>query len=192
MNADRSGLFEITGLADGKWELVASHDRYARSTKITVDVLGPGPFEQNLDVMLGAWVTGRVTTVSAAPISGAEIELNGDGHWAIVEIQVDGDYEILGLPEGTYEISVHSEEYAPQSEIVVSLEQGEHGTGIDFVLDPGVSVSGKVVEHTSNSPVTGGNVRLESATGLGPRRPTLTKATGRTCFGIYSVTSIGL
>lgn len=80
---------------------------------------------------------------------------NGAGFYEIVS-EIDGTYQVTGLWEGEWEVSVFADGYVTPDPTLVVLGRDDARTGVDFALEPIIygTVSG-TVRDTNGDPIEG-------------------------------------
>ncbi|WP_303982341.1 carboxypeptidase-like regulatory domain-containing protein, partial [Niallia circulans] len=178
---DLNGNYVITGLSPGSYDVVFSADNFASQTStvhltpneiVTINAaLTPNP----------AAVSGRVVaTGTGAPIANALIQaFTTEGTFVTSTLtDVDGQYTLTGLPEGTFTISASATDFATQIQ-TVTLPPGETEI-VNFALTPNpASLSGIVTDAQTGSPITGALVQVFVVGTTIPVKSTLTDITGQ-------------
>lgn len=163
--ADRDGLFGLTGLDAGRYDLRAELDGYAGAVQKNVEA---GTTDVVLTLSLGGRLRGRVldastgSPVAAFTISVAEkvgpIEIGNYDSKSVYDSE--GRYEITGLAGGTYRVSVLAQGYSfarPQD--VRIPDQGIEV--VDFSLRRGGRLTGVVISSEDGEPIPHALVALE-------------------------------
>jgi len=130
---------------------------------------GPQPQGASFELLVGPGrtVSGTVRGRDGNPLAGSLIRGSavGDGHHQNVEATTDtqGHYQLDGLGVGVeVQVDAHSPErmlFLPASRSV-SPAGGVAPAILDFELERGVKVRGRVVDHATGKPVSGGNVLI--------------------------------
>lgn len=164
-HTDHNGFYVIRGLPADSYRVSANpfpspyaHEIFddtrdwSRATPVTVEPVpagGPIPITEPIDFDLAPAfrISGRITEAgSGTPVPGVLVRAGGDdlAFWPETRTADDGSYELLGLPDGRFEVTVEPEgtDYARQQRTVEIA--GADLTGIDFVLEPGARISGRV------------------------------------------------
>ena len=165
------GSYAIGGLPTGVYRVAAyqwpsgfwlseffedTHD-WNQAAKVEVTE-GITTTDINFELELGGVIIGTVTAIDGEPLSGLWVDactfgdsnFCNDPFWAMTE--TDGSYR-LPLPEGSYWLRVESDGWKREyyddtpywdeaTEVVV--HSSETTTGIDFILEPGGTISGWV------------------------------------------------
>jgi hypothetical protein len=163
------------GPADGDWQ-----------QQVVTVVLGPDTPDVVYDFVLApaaadsGFISGTVTGPDGLPLGGIYIQAQAepwspDGYssgWT----DADGHYRLSALAAGNYRVYAkfnpgYAEEYYLDSHswsgsTLVPVTVGEETAGIDFTLEPGGTISGRIVDLDGN-PVYGVSVLLENPDILG-------------------------
>ncbi|MEH7320267.1 carboxypeptidase regulatory-like domain-containing protein, partial [Priestia megaterium] len=178
---DLNGNYIITGLSPGSYDVVFSANNFASQTstvhltpneiEIVNAALTPNP----------ATVSGRVVNVETSiPIANALIQaFTTEGTFVTSTLtDVDGQYTLTGLPEGTFTISASVTDFATQIQ-TVTLTPGETEI-VNFALTSNpASLSGIVTDAQTGSPLAGALVQVFVVGTTIPVKSTLTDATGQ-------------
>ncbi|MCI0586809.1 MAG: carboxypeptidase-like regulatory domain-containing protein [Planctomycetes bacterium] len=73
----------------------------------------------------------------------------------------DGAFEILGMREGTYEVSIKADGFVPETILPVNVKAGEVRRDFEIRMRRGVRARGLVWDRASNRPVEGASVSAE-------------------------------
>ena len=124
----------------------------------------------------GATISGRVTdSDTGRPIRNVRIRAEGvrdGGHNPDTETNGDGAYVLEGLAPGTYRVRAEAsgrgyiEQYYDgrlswDEASLVAVERSEAIEGVDFALDLGASISGKVVDAITGLPIV--DIRVKAS-----------------------------
>ena len=169
-----SGEYTFTELADGNYQLEASHPDYASDVKIIT--LTDGSIEM-VDFVLSkskGSLSGKVTVIGTQiPISGIGISISGTME-SSTTTNDEGRYTFANIPVGTYELEVVvSSDYKPVASISVSIKKDETTTR-DITLTPKGGIAGKITQEGTTNGIAGANVRLSG----GPTNDSESKTTG--------------
>ena len=114
-----------------------------------------------------ATVAGAVTDSSGNPISGAEVYVQLSGNLQqdySTTTAGDGTYSLLGIPAGTYDVTIFSQGYLADTQTAIVAAAGQQAT-VNAALAPcGTSITGTVVDPKGNS-VPQGQVEILDAAG---------------------------
>jgi hypothetical protein len=116
----------------------------------------------NAEMQRGAQISGRVTAASGgAPIAGGDVCAFGEEGGGCTETNATGEYAILDLPEGIYEVTFspladrfeveESPNVLEQVETGVVVAAGEARAGVDAALAEGAQISGRVTSASSGA-----------------------------------------
>jgi hypothetical protein len=155
---DRSGAFEVQGVAPGRVRVVADFSLRRQVWK-SVDMPATGDAYVELDFGRGARLSGRITR-GGEPLANTMVipyaveEETGFSYGARTSAQ--GEYAVDGLSKGEYRVRV---EGYPSRFVHVS---GDTVFNIDL---PAASLLGRVLEERGNAPIVGADVELRPAQG---------------------------
>jgi uncharacterized protein (DUF736 family) len=167
-----------TGYADEYYDEAGLNGDTATQVAIT-----PGSATPGIDFTLdpGGTIAGTVIdAVTSLPLAGIEVNTGG-GMWAGSCTDVNGQYTLTGLPldtgivvaaqnsgqpwcsnPGIYVTQYWQTTYDESGASPVQLSAGTpDATGIDFVLEPGGTLSGVVVEAQGGAPIVNADVFIE-------------------------------
>ena len=164
------GQFRIDGLSPGTFSVRAEVRGY------TPQLLHGIPGDaQDVALVLseGGSITGKVLAEGGVPVSevGVTAEYHsGMLHSMFARTDEEGVYRILDLPEGVYQVRVQIA-YNPSAhrglvvdprgaDRIVRVQEGGTMEGVDFLLIPGRSVSGRVLYRETGLPAGGVPVTL--------------------------------
>ncbi|MBN2239873.1 MAG: carboxypeptidase regulatory-like domain-containing protein [Dehalococcoidales bacterium] len=164
---DNNGLYAITGLPSGRYEVKAESDGYL--TKLyssLVSVTAPDDtsgINFSLDVV--GSVSGHVYEADGiTPVEDAAVCVWNDYHGSSNHTGPDGSYNVTGLPTGNYHVRVTASGYRtedyPES---VNITAPNDTPGIDFTLEFTGSISGYVYQADGITPVAGAMVEAWNA-----------------------------
>ncbi|WP_422923030.1 sigma-70 family RNA polymerase sigma factor [Singulisphaera sp. PoT] len=121
----------------------------------------------SLLVAPGRSLSGTVRDRDGNPVAGATVRASGDseGHYQDISTTTDaqGRYSLDGLAVG---VRIRGDAFVPQKSPFVPVsrsigpENGNAQATLDFTLERGVTVRGKVVDHATGKPVSGNDVLL--------------------------------
>lgn len=166
--------------------------------------LEAGQTVSNIDFELeqGAEISGRITRAdngSAVPGSQVQVRafLEDSAFAATGSVDAEGGtYRIVGLPAGRYRVAVvanaasglatelHTGQRCRRCERLlpsnwVALQPADLASGVDFTLDPGLSISGRVLTAGDLVPLSVATVTLEDEAGIeGPSSYPINPADG--------------
>jgi protocatechuate 3,4-dioxygenase beta subunit len=91
-----------------------------------------------------------------------------DGNWR--EIQAaDGTFELRGIPPGRVRVRVRADGYLDAKEQEIDLQPGQASEVLEFRIEAGVAVSGRVVDDATGRPVSDAQVTAYKARDAGRR-----------------------
>ena len=158
-----NGIYEIGGLALGKYTVIASKPGYVRQTKTEVAVIKGEVAYVNFSLAVSGKLKGQVKDkVSGANLGGATITARMGGvvratgtttaPWGVYEIDSD-------LPAGSYIVVASRSGYLPQTKkdiIIVAAAT----TYANFNLDRGPVITGQVRQAGTSASIAGANVMI--------------------------------
>lgn len=198
---DASGTYTITGLPTGIYRVEAQATGYAREY---YDNVYDWSLSAGVPVTAGE-TTGGISFLlgSGGSISGTV--RNADGNQALADINVsatadnmnwwsdrsreDGTYVIDGLPPGQYRVQAegqeqgyileyYNEQTRHENADLVTISTGDpHRVGLDFTLDRGGVITGRVQRGSDEAPIAGADVNADPFFG-GPGAGAQTDANG--------------
>ncbi|HVR98468.1 MAG TPA: carboxypeptidase regulatory-like domain-containing protein, partial [Thermoanaerobaculia bacterium] len=159
---DADGVYRISGLAAGPWEVSAAIPGTSlhASGRVTLE---PGASEAHLDLQFGhGHELAGVVVRNGQPLAGAGLGLTRKG---TVERQTgatdhQGSFRFGGLENGDYELAVSTPNGAQHRESVEV--SGDREMRVELRT---ASLAGRVVDALDSSPVSGVEVTLEPAEG---------------------------
>lgn len=205
--SDEAGRY-ILALKPGSYLVTAEAAGYAAewfddvpsADQATPVAVASGAHSQ-ADFALKSWggLSGKVTNArTGMPVAGAEVQAFNEERGlgskrAFTSIsQEDGTYTFSGLPTGRYIITAQAAGYLREywqeadslrNATLVTMENGNSLTGIDFTLSTGGSIAG-VVTGEANQPVADARIEVRSQNDR-------IKVTGRTdAAGHYEITGL--
>jgi hypothetical protein len=170
---DERGAFALEGLDPGRYDVIATSEGglVARAEKIP-----SGTRDLVLRLAAGGRIRGIVRDRrSGAPVPAFSIlaalkrgPVEREIATAASFFDARGEYEIEGLPPGTYAVTAAALGYAASAtqEVVVAAPPADPARA-DFELGRGGRLSGVVVEEGSNKPLEGARVTAEGILGSG-------------------------
>ncbi|WP_165350947.1 carboxypeptidase-like regulatory domain-containing protein, partial [Ectobacillus funiculus] len=159
---DQNGSYLLTGIAPGSYNVVISAENFtsqtvsvnltAGETEIINPVLTPNP----------ATINGTVRdAITGTALSNALIQVfNGQGSFlASTLTDVNGQYTLSGLPEGTLSVQASAPNFASEL-TVITVTPAETET-VDFALEPNpASLTGSVTDAQTGAPLPGALVQV--------------------------------
>lgn len=171
--SDRDGRYAITGLPPRSYTLQVDDERFVSWSR-SVDV-SPGRTEaQDIPLVLGARLTGRVVSEDGVPVEDATIQVSRTGASRMrdffrlmrratetVRTARDGRFEATRLPPGEGQrLDVSHEDYENRSLGGIDLSPGRTTSGVAVALRRGLSLEG-VVKDEEGQRVPGVEVQLQ-------------------------------
>lgn len=202
---DSNGEYEITSLRPDHYKLEARATGYLREyydnvwtlEEAEVIPLAVGQTRtMDFEVVRGGSITGHVADGEGSPITSGTIYAyrQPDNTSFYSGLDSEGNYAVAGLFGGDYKVRAYSSSYIQEywddrpdrdSGDIVAVATGETTANIDFILTPGGSLAGTVLD-ASGDPYTSGTVYLSR-----PSAPsTSVYSTGLNTSGEYSFSQV--
>ncbi len=126
-------------------------------------------------------ISGRVRDEAGLPVTEFQLHLQSDMTDLRIEVMsTEGEFSISGLPKlESATLMLVAPGFLDPGPRSVTLARDEHVTGIDFVLQRGLSIRGVVIDRETKHPLDGANVRLIGVFKPGPNGRTRTDSLGR-------------
>jgi len=160
---DSSGRFRLNGLAAGEATLTVTASEHYLEQPVTVPLAtGETVRAVELSMTAGASISGRVLGASLEPLAGARV--SGTGSTGFTDVDGQGRYRLTGLRPGKLTLAASAPGHL---QIRETVDLGHGDEVLDFVLESGIAVSGRVVRSTGE-PVAGALVRLRALSGTDP------------------------
>lgn len=159
--AGPDGRFEVSGLADGAWSLVASHETLGVGS---VEILAEGEDVSGVTVELspGGRAYGRILGAELASLAEATVFAFGTGNRTVGTVDWEGRWSVEGLAPGSWAVLVSIDGRSLQAQVEVGPgEEVEY----DFDLEEGVAITGVVLHR--GEPVSGAALLLSGDAGSG-------------------------
>ena len=164
---DSNGQALFPDLASGTYELISSAYGYQGSTNsVTVSVGGQVASSFTMGA-LGS-IVGRVTDGSGTPIPNMEVNVSGIGSRAegisfAVQTDAQGNYSLLGLPAGPYEVTIGNNPGIDAQSVTIPASLIQQTVNFTF----GASlVQGQVLAADNRTPVGFASVALSQGAEL--------------------------
>ena len=173
--ADANGVYEVRIDPDTFDAIVCSAPGYTRQRN-PLDTAGHVEIRMDFQLVRGGTVSGHVTDKSTgAPVEGIGIELagaqenifermrgrqNDPGRGA--RSQQDGSYVLDGVPAGSYRAILSMRGtgylYKPEDAVPIEIAAGKTYDNIDFTVERGAEITGRVSNAQSGDPIAGASV----------------------------------
>ena len=171
---NEEGRFSFSNLEPGDYSLVTKHEEFSEhlDSIVPIGMVGETPWDIALEE--GVMLHGYVRSIEGGPIAGATLTLSSSmtpGLMApkgarkpeneyIVLTDPEGYYRLLNLTPGeSWHLSASAGEYGTQTERNLLIEETVGTNTVDFRLQPGESLSGRVIAP-DRSPIKGASVRV--------------------------------
>jgi hypothetical protein len=167
---DDEGKFSIGDLVPGEYRVEASHADYA---PVWTPPIPTGSKSLRLQLAPGGSIAGTIRSEDDKPISGATVvALRHTGGMMRVQqarvtvFDADGSFEITGLPPGLYDVAGAA--HGRGVDKVVDVDVGAGAQSVDLRLPAGHTLTGRVTDEKTASPLVAARVELERHVGRGP------------------------
>ncbi len=161
---DDEGAFSFADVAPGAFQIAAAAPGHQRALLKGLEAK-PGQDLSGIAILLspGATVEGTVRSTDGKPVEDAEVSVadGSSGDSSQTSTDADGYYRIEELPPGPHTLEARANGYR---RAVRDVEATVETRGVDFQLDRGLEVSGRVVDETG-SPVPDAGVDLSGRPG---------------------------
>lgn len=114
------------------------------------------------DEPAGVTITGMVKNISDLGVKNATVTFTSSDKTATGQTDMDGNYELTGIPEGSYSVSIDALGYITTTESGVTVSSG---SVYNFDLYGNASVSGKVLNSQTGQGLEGVEVIFTSVAG---------------------------
>jgi len=155
---DGNGMYTLSGVVEGTYSVTAGGTGYVSQT-LAVS-LGPGAgVTQNwsLSPLPGSIIGQVIDAQTGLSVSGATLSYNSGGVTVSATSDVNGNYTLTGVPEGTYSLTASAAGFASQS-TQVTVGPGSTLTQ-NFALVPlAGTISGQVTDGGTGTPISGATV----------------------------------
>jgi hypothetical protein len=179
---DADGRFEIDELPDGRYIVGANRkgggqavlEDVALGSHVELIITSTGEFSGTV-TLAGGGAPERFTISLEDKAAGIHL---GDSYY-----RTDGVWRIREVPAGSYEISASASEGTTKIEPAITLGEGEVRSNLELVLEPRVTVRGRLIDLETREPVAGLEVMVSGSGGFMMRstgeRQNVTGADGR-------------
>jgi len=153
---DGDGMFVLTGLTDGKYQVSARKEGMVSSDATDVDLPQTHPLTLTLDT--GATINGRVSGVPAEQLPQVVVTASGGTSRNQTTADSSGNFTLPGFPDGQVRVdailtTAGQRRMAPTKTIVI--ENGA-APAVELNFQEGITVSGRVTK--GGAPVSNGSV----------------------------------
>ncbi|MHB8490301.1 MAG: carboxypeptidase regulatory-like domain-containing protein [Candidatus Dormibacteria bacterium] len=150
-----SSPYSFTGVPPGTYNVSAGEPGFTSPPSQKVTVLANGTATANFVMAAQAAIGGTVTN-GANGIQGATVGYTGpNGSGTTQTSDSAGDYQLTGVPDGTYSVTASDATYQPETFTVTVTGTGT--TSQSFVLATGTngSIAGTVTDAQTSNPISG-------------------------------------
>lgn len=168
---DAAGKFRVSGLSGGKYRVTSIAEGYAQSYKAGIDV---EPEKTTSGVLIkqqpAGGIRGHVVDAIGKPIEAAEIvqknpiqsdllgEIRLPERKVLATTKAQGEFEINGLPDGTFTLQARHANYCPEQQ-EVKVSKGDFTENVEFQLVQGGVISGVVLAKVDLQPIAGATAK---------------------------------
>ncbi|MCC6796446.1 MAG: carboxypeptidase regulatory-like domain-containing protein [Candidatus Hydrogenedentes bacterium] len=174
-SSDASGAYEVRVAAVDYDAIVCFAPGYTRQRN-SLNLSRQAELRMDFQLVRGGTVSGKVTDKSnGAPVEGIEIELVGAQENIFERMrgrqlnpdrgarsQADGSYVLDGVPAGSYRAALSMRGtgylYKPEDAVAIEIEAGRTYDNINFSVERGAELSGRVRNGQTGEPVVKANV----------------------------------
>jgi large repetitive protein len=178
---DGEGRFTLKGLVEGRYTFVATHPRYAGTTREGVDVSAAQPVRMIMEE--GGTIVGRVLGADPSTYGSINVQARGSSGGSRSPVSPDGTFRIEGVQPGTTRVSATMgrmfDSRSSETE-TVEVTAGLQAS-VDLRFTDGSRISGRVTRF--GEPLRSGVVRLSPSGGSGPRASASIDSEGRYSVG---------
>ncbi|RYG65456.1 hypothetical protein EON80_17310 [bacterium] len=196
VRTDAKGVYRLSGLPQGALVHLELDDERFAQPNFQASVISIKAARQTvappISLIAGSTIQGRVTYgASGLPVAGVALTAQGAGQsggWAVTD--ADGRYELKSVLPGKYNLALDlqdkfNNQWTARAKESLVTEGGDHLKDIDFQLERGVLITGKITAQGSPDPVEGATVAI-----YGPAHPRSTgwvQTAKTTANGVYSL-----
>ncbi|MCC6156334.1 MAG: carboxypeptidase regulatory-like domain-containing protein, partial [Candidatus Hydrogenedentes bacterium] len=174
-SSDADGAYEVRVAAEDYDAIICFAPGYTRQRN-SLNLSRQAELRMDFQLVRGGTVSGKVTDKSnGAPVEGIEIELVGAQENIFERMrgrqlnpdrgarsQADGSYVLDGVPPGSYRAALSMRGtgylYKPEDAVALEIEAGKTYDNIDFSVERGAELSGRVRNGDTGEPVVNANV----------------------------------
>jgi uncharacterized GH25 family protein len=165
LRTDSEGRYRLEGLPPHRSYLVrASSPNFAPASSKAISV---GPRQDvrdvNVTLTLGGAIRGLVADAKGKPIRGAKVQAeeetedgqaivytSSDAIGKFATTDLEGKYTLSPLKAGVYKVRSRARDHTSSTREKVKVAQGSTVEGIDFMLDDGEELAGRVLDTDGN------------------------------------------
>lgn len=182
---DREGRYRLTGIGEGRFDVVAERFGMAPKAKASVEIGAEGDHHLDLRFPAGSSVSGQVVDSQGAPVPEARltlVPLDGEGDVARTIARIDGTFTFQAVPDGDFRLEAEASGSAPAQVPDDVRVSGEPVADLILTLRPGIAIAGRLLGYdTTRKP----RVHVHARSPESPRPTRLFGTVDR--YGIYRI-----
>jgi len=158
---DAAGAYTLRGLSADGWEILAMAEGYLKSEAIAVEFEAHETKNQDLTLMPGAVLVGRLVGLSGAPVTGVTVKATTETSSGSAATDDQGWYRIVGLGAGIHQLTAGGTGgLAPARAETPCLVPGAETRLPDVRLVEGGVISGRIVAAQDSLPIAGASLAI--------------------------------
>ncbi len=168
--SEKNGGFILRELpGNQKFNLFAKAEGYAAYGP---DPVASGTTTNVIIMQTGGAIEGKVTDFAdGKPVAGIGVVAFAENAPVPVQLwsktNAEGEYRIGRLPTGNYNVSIFSDQLTSEPRLGVQVNGTTPIKGMDFVVYPGITVTGMVIDGVTSGRIPNAKVSLKSRVGPG-------------------------
>ena len=159
------GTFLLEGVPPGKRIIYAQVEGFAPGAAEGIEVRAAAETSgAEIRLTLGGGITGTLTNVKGEPVADVSVRIWATARGRIriyppepVKTKEDGTFLFEHVRPGTYGAQVVAEDYQAERRLSIVVAEGAVVTGIDFVLQKGTFIEGKILSE-DGKPIEGATI----------------------------------
>jgi len=172
-STDGAGHYEVGLDEPGRYRVIVQTGSTSASGGASTEITVPDLEHSGQDIHLGTdGVSGTVQDPDGHPVTGAVVSATaaaGDSSagFLVAETGLDGRYTIQGIDPGVYRVTATSPGFKVATAYPVELAEGGGVVTVDFALEPGGTLHGRLVDDFGNG-IAGAAVLVAPAGSVDP------------------------
>jgi hypothetical protein len=140
---------------------------YVSDMPIVIELVNRNIVNADFYVTEPGAISGRVTMADGiTPLVGVDVIASGEeDRFGVATSAEDGTYSIQNLREGIYEVSISATGYVKGLQMDIEVVAGQATLDINFALESGGFISGKVTQADAVTPIENADVFASNADG---------------------------